>query len=74
MGRAICKRDIQIVAYRLWLQENCPVGTAHRDWQEAKALLCSLATCETGPPPTLERIDADNRRQRSNVVRLERHS
>jgi hypothetical protein len=38
------ERQIEIVAFRLWLERGCPNGTSHVYWQEAERLLGSVAT------------------------------
>jgi len=37
--RMATHRQIEIVAYRLWLQRGCPEGTPDVDWREAEQVL-----------------------------------
>ena len=39
MSRSPTESEIAIVAYRLWLERGCPIGSAQQDWLRAEALL-----------------------------------
>jgi hypothetical protein len=44
------QRQIEIVAFRLWLERGCPNGSSQVYWQEAEKVLGSTVTAETGRP------------------------
>jgi Protein of unknown function (DUF2934) len=45
------KSEIAAVAYQLWLDNGCPVGTDQQDWFRAEAMLkkALVANCEDLP-------------------------
>ena len=53
--------EIAIVAYQLWLDNGCPVGSDQEDWSRAEAMLKNAlaAKCEDLPRcPSIPRGDA----------------
>src|ERR1017187_4218003 len=52
--------EIATVAYQLWLDNGCPVGSDQADWSRAEAMLKNalVAKCENlSRPPSIPRRD-----------------
>jgi hypothetical protein len=48
-------RQIEIVAYRMWLERGCPEGSPDVDWQEAVQLLSAAPFTSPARPARAER-------------------
>jgi hypothetical protein len=68
--------EIATVAYRLWLEHGCPVGSGQEDWFRAEAMLKNalVAKCEDlSGPPSIPRCDTPTESEMLVEFRWEGH-